>query len=291
MQAAEAIREPLPASRSSDLPPGPRTPALIQSLRYALNPYAAIRNSMERWPTPVTVKALGQGTMVVFSDPDAIKEIFTDDGETLRSGEAVAPILGPIVGWHSLLLLDGARHLRERRLMGPPFHGERMHVYGELMREIADRRIDAWTAGRPFPIHKEMQAITLDVMLRAVFGVDEGAVFARLRDRLERFLALADRPTAAFLSLGPFQVDLGRFSPWGRFVRDRAEVHAMLLDEIAHRRTAGTAGRTDILSLLVDARDEHGAPMRDEELLDEMFTLLMAGDETTATALPWVFYP
>src|SRR5439155_18831608 len=136
---------------SSALPPGPRTPALIQSLRYALNPYKAIRRSMEQWPTPITVSALGQGKMVVFTEPDAIKEIFTDDGEALRSGEAVATVLGPIVGWHSLLLLDGARHLRERRLMGPPFHGERMHVYGELMREIAARTIDRWPVGRPFP--------------------------------------------------------------------------------------------------------------------------------------------
>src|ERR1043166_7089021 len=290
MQAAEVIREPMPERRSSGLPPGPRTPALFQSLRYALTPYAAVRYSIERWGTRATVRAIGQGRMVVFSEPEAIKDIFTDDGEALRSGEATAPILGPILGWHSILLLDGARHLRERRLMGPPFHGERMHVYARLMREIADDRIDAGTAGRPFPIHKEMQAITLDVILRAVFGIDEGAVFARLRERLGRFLPLADRPTAAFLSLAPFQVDLGRFSPWGRFVRDRAEVHAMLLDEIAHRRTAGTAGRTDILSLLVDARDEHGAPMRDAELLDEMFTLLMAGHETTATSLAWIFY-
>jgi cytochrome P450 len=290
MQAAELIRESMPGRRPSALPPGPRTPAFIQSLRYAIDPYASIRHSIAHWGTRATVRAFGQGTMVVFSEPDAIKEIFTDDGETLRSGEATAPLLGPILGWHSILLMDGARHLRERRLMGPPFHGERMHVYGQIMREIADRRIDGWTAGRPFPIHKEMQAITLDVILRAVFGVDEGAVFARLRERLARFLALADRPTAAFLSLPPFQLDLGRFSPWGRFVRDRAEVHAMLLDEIAHRRAAGTAGRTDILSLLVDARDEHGAPMHDQELLDEMFTLLMAGHETTATSLAWIFH-
>src|SRR5206468_10704206 len=115
-----------------------------------------------------------------------------------------APILGPILGWHSILLLDGERHSRERRLMSPPFHGERMHVYGRLMRELADQVIARWPVGPPFPIHREMQAITLDVILRAVFGVDEGTVFARLRDHLGRFLALADRPTAAFLSLGAF---------------------------------------------------------------------------------------
>src|SRR5216117_1496023 len=207
--------------------------------------------------------------MVVCTDPEAIKDIFTADGDDLRSGEANAPILGPILGWNSILLLDGERHSRERRLMSPPFHGERMHVYGRLMREIADRVIDRWPLGRPFPIHHEMQAITLDVILRAVFGVDEGATF---------------------IALKPFQIDLGRWTPWGRFVRNRDAIRAILLEEIARRRAEGTAGRSDILSLLVDARDEQGAPMSDAELLDEMFTLLMAGQETTATSLAWVFY-
>src|SRR5436190_534882 len=182
------------------------------------------------------------------------------------------------------------RHSRERRLMSPPFHGERMHVYGRLMREIADRVIDRWPVGRPFPIHHEMQAIALDVILRTVFGVHEGAAFARVRERVERFVVQANGPSAPFIALKPFQIDLGRLTPWGRFVRTRDAIKAVLLDEIARRRAEGTAGRSDILSLLVDARDEQGAPMSDAELLDEMFTLLMAGQETTATSLAWVFY-
>jgi len=284
---AEATATPTP----TPLPPGPRTPRLWQTLRFALWPYATAGMGPRRWGDRFTVSSIGdRGKMVVFTDPEGIKDIFTADGDDLRSGEAVAPILGPILGAHSILVLDGERHHRERRLMSPPFHGERMHVYGRLMREIADRVIDAWPVGRPFPIHREMQSITLDVILRAVFGVDEGAAFTRVREQVERFVAQANGPSAPFIALKPFQIDLGRWTPWGRFVRNRAAIRAVLLDEIARRRAEGTAGRSDILSLLVDARDEQGAPMSDAELLDEMFTLLMAGQETTATSLAWVFY-
>ena len=284
---ADATATPTPTA----LPPGPRTPGWWQSLRFALWPYASVAMGARRWGERYTVPAFGQpGKMVIFTDPEGIKDIFTADGDDLRAGEAAAPILGPILGAHSILLLDGERHHRERRLMSPPFHGERMHVYGRLMREIADRVIDRWPLGRPFPIHHEMQAITLDVILRAVFGVDEGATFTRVREHVERFVAQANGPSAPFIALKPFQIDLGRWTPWGRFVRNRDAIRAILLEEIARRRAEGTAGRSDILSLLVDARDEAGAPMSDAELLDEMFTLLMAGQETTATSLAWVFY-
>src|SRR5262249_10778985 len=244
------------------------------------------RRSGRRHPGPPP----GAPPRVGFTDPEAIKEIFTGDRAELRAGEAAGPILGPIIGWHSILLLDGERHHRERRLMAPPLHGERMHVYGRLMREIADRVIDAWPVGQPFPIHHEMQAITLDVILRAVFGVDEGTRFARVRENIVRFLAQADSPTAAFLAIQAFQVELGGLSPWGRFVRNRETIRTELLAEIGRRRREGTEGRTDILSMLVEARDDRGEPMTDAELIDEMFTLLMAGHETTATSLAWAFH-
>src|SRR2546428_2295439 len=166
--------------------------------------------------------------------------------------------------------------------MAPPFHGERMHVYGRLMREIADRVIDRWPLGRPFPIHHEMQAITLDVILRAVFGIDKGATFTRVREHVERFVAQANGPSAPFIALKPFQIDLGRWTPWGRFVRNRDAIRAILLEEIARRRAEGTAGRSDILSLLVDARDAQGAPLSGADLLHEMFRLLLAGQGPAA---------
>ena len=274
----------------STFPRGPRTPRLVQTLQYALRPYATAESG-RRFGDRYTVEALtGAGKMVVFTDPEAIRDIFSADGDTLRAGEATGQILGPLLGWHSLLLLDGERHLRERRLMAPPFHGERMHVYGRLMRESAIRVIESWEVGRPFPIHREMQAITLDVILRAVFGVDQEAVFLPFRALVERFIAQASSASAPFIALPAFQHDLGWLSPWGRFVRNRRVVRDALLAEIARRRAEGVTDRADILSLLIAARDEDGRAMNDEELLDEMFTLLMAGHETTATSLAWVFW-
>jgi cytochrome P450 len=248
-------------------------------------------DTSRRWGDRYTVAAIGTpGRMVIFTDPDAIRDIFTGDEEVLLSGKATGPILGPLLGWNSILVLDGARHLRERRFMGPPFHGERMHVYGVLMREIAERVIASWQIGQPFPIHREMQTITLEVIMRAVFGVDQQAALGPFRQHVERFVAQANSPSAPFIALKIFQIDLGRLSPWGRFVRNREAIREALLVEIARRRSEGTSGRTDILSLLVAARDENGQAMRDEELLDEMFTLLMAGHETTASVLAWIFW-
>ncbi len=286
MEAATALASTRPAV----LPPGPRLPRLFQSLRYALRPYGVIDDGARTYGETYTVRPFGQAPMVSFSDPDAVKAIFTGDAEAFRSGEALAPLLGPILGWHSILVLDGERHLRERRRMAPPFHGERMHVYGRLMREIAEEAVARWPIGQPFPIHKEMQGITLDVILRAVFGVDEGAAFARLRRVIRSFLAIADSAAAPFLGMRPFQIELGGVTPWGRFVRRRDDIRAILLDEIGRRRREGTAGRVDILSLLVGLRDDDGGAMTDDELIDEMFTLLMAGHETTATSLAWIFH-
>jgi cytochrome P450 len=228
---------------------------------------------------------IGGRNIVFFSDPAAIKEIFTGDAENFRAGEANA-VVRPILGDYSMLLLDGARHSRERRLMMPPFHGERMQVYGEAMRDIADRSIDAWPIGTPFPIHSYMQRITLDVILRTVFGLDESETLVQLRDRLIRLLSRATRP---YLLLPWFQVDLGPYSPWGRQVRLMKEINALLFAAFAQRRAEGPSGRQDILTMLLEARDEDGQPLSDRHLRDEMITLLIAGHETTATSLSWIF--
>jgi cytochrome P450 len=214
-----------------------------------------------------------------------VREIFTGDDDDLRAGEANV-VLRPLLGVNSVLFLDGDRHARERRLMLPPFHGERMLAYADTMRAITDDVLDRWPVGRPFPIHPEMQAITLEIILRTVFGLEAGAL-AVLRDLLRRWIASALNP----LLLWPLlQVDFGRMSPWGRLLRLKREIDALLLAEIARRREAGAGERADVLSLLLAARDEEGRPMRDEELLDEMITLLVAGHETTATALAWTFH-
>jgi cytochrome P450 len=272
------------------LPPGPREPAFLQALQYVGNPYRAIERSVRRFGHRYTGRLPGLPATVTFNEPDAIKDIFLCDEDQAHAGEASGSLLAPILGSNSLLVLDGARHLRERRMMLPPFHGERIHVYGRIMREATERVRATWPVGRPFPIHAEMQAIALEVIIRAVFGVDEASKLTQLRGALLRLLSLADGAGAPFVFIPMFRFDLGRLTPWGRLLRDRREVAGILLAEIAQRRVDGTAGLPDILSMLIDARDEDGGSMEDQELLDEMLTLLLAGHETTATSLAWVFY-
>lgn len=268
------------------LPPGPRSAPIMQALHLWLRPITFVEECRREHGDAFTLRVPGFPAEVHFSDPDAIREIFTADAGDLRAGEANV-IIEPLLGAHSLLLLDGPRHLRQRRLLLPPFHGERMQAYGETMRDIADREIASWPVGRPFRMRPAMQRITLDVILRTVFGVADGPLLATVRERIERLLAVGTNPTILLPSL---RRDLGPRSPWGRLVRARREVHDILAAEIERRRVPGAPARDDVLSLLVSARDEDGSPIPDDDLRDQMMTLLFAGHETTATALAWAFY-
>lgn len=269
------------------LPPGPKLPALLQVLRWIRQPIGFMEECVRRYGDCFTLRFPSYPPLVFFSDPEAVKEIFTGDPEQLRAGQANA-VLESLLGPHSLLLLDGARHRRERRLMMPPFHGERMQLYGEVMREITDRSIESWPLGQPFPIHSQMQGITLDVILRTVFGIDEGADLARLRDRLTQLLSIA--AAHPLLQIPWLQIDLGPLTAWRRLMQVSREVDHILFAEFARRRADSHTERTDVLTLLLAARDEAGQPMSDAELRDEMITLLLAGHETTATSLAWVFH-
>jgi len=269
-----------------NLPPGPASPSLVQGLEYALRPARFFSTCSQRFGETFTVRMpVAPSTVVMFTNPEAIRQIFCGDEDELRGGESSAA-LRPILGASSILALDGKRHERQRRLMMPPFHGERMLAYGDTMRAIADRAIERWPIGRPFPIHHEMQAITLEVILRTVFGA-EGARLDALRILVQRFA----RVTSNVLWLWPpLQVDLGPLSPWGRVRRIRRELDAFLFAEFARRRAEGVAGRDDILSLLLAARDENGESMSDAELSDQMMTLIFAGHDTTATSLAFAFH-
>ncbi len=271
---------------SQTLPPGPASPAVVQGLQYALRPARFFSTCSERFGEVFTVRMpVAPSTVVMFTNPEAIRQIFAGDENELRGGES-SVALRPLLGASSILALDGARHERQRRLMMPPFHGERMLAYGETMCAIADHAIQRWPIGRPFPIHREMQAIALEVILRTVFGA-EGTRLDALRILLQRFARLA---TNLLWLWPPLQVDLGPLSPWGRLVRVRRELDAFLFAEFARRRAESIAGRDDVLSLLLVARDEDGEPMSDAELRDQMMTLLFAGHETTATALAFAFH-
>jgi len=270
----------------STLPPGPGSPSLVQGLEYALRPARFFSTCSRRFGETFTVRMpVAPRVVVMFTNPDAIRQIFSGDEDDLRGGESSAA-LRPILGPSSILALDGVHHERQRRLMMPPFHGERMLAYGETIRAIADQAIERWPIGRAFPIHQEMQAITLEVILRTVFGA-EGARLDALRVLVQRFAGVSSNVLWLW---PPLQVDLGPLSPWGRVRRIRRELDAFLFEEFNRRRAEGTAGRDDVLSLLLAARDEDGQPMSDTELRDQMVTLLFAGYETTATSLAFAFH-
>ncbi len=273
-----------PRLAQATLPPGPGP---VQSLRYSVRPFEFLRDCAWRYGDAFTMRLVGPPALVV-SHPDAVRQVFA--AEATSAGAPNAEFLAPIVGWRSVLVLDGAPHFRDRRLMGPPFHGERMHAYGRVMREVTDRDLERWPVGTPFAVQPQMQAITLEVIMRAVFGIEAGPRLARLRAHLLRLLRLADGIGALFVAVPFLRFELGGLTPWGRFLRERAAFRDILGAEFAERRTTPDARREDILSLLIAARDERGEPMTDDELFDEMFTLLMAGHETTAAALAWALY-
>jgi cytochrome P450 len=233
-----------------------------------------------------TVRLAQVGTFVFASDPHALKAVFTAPPERLRAGEANVA-LEPVLGSRSVLLLDGAEHIRQRRLMLPPFHGERLRGYERLIAEIAAEDMEGWPAGEPLELQPRMQAVTLEVILRVVFGMDRGPRLVELRELLKKLLDVSTKPWALIPYL---RRDLGPLSPWVRFLAARDRVDEALYAEIARRRDdPALAERADIFSMLLQARDEDGEPLTDRELRDELITLLIAGHETTATALTWAF--
>ena len=263
-------------------------PATLQALGWALRPTALLRESEKRFGEIFTLRINGRKGMpyVFVSNPDAIKAIATGDRDALRAGAARGfDLFEPVFGPNSILLLDGATHLRQRKLMLPPFHGERMKSYGALIEEIAAGRMRDWPAGTPIELQAEFQHITLDVILRAVFGFDAGPAMADARKYIQRWLELLASPA----SMVPFlRNNFGPNRPWSPAHHIRNRIDKALYALIAVRRAdPRIAEREDVLSMLIQARDEDGQPMTDQELRDELITLLLAGHETTATAMAW----
>ena len=269
------------------LPPGPSAPRLVQAIRWMRSPVKLMEDCRERYGETFTVSMSRVGELVFISDPSSVKRLFSADRENrLPPGRTV--LLEPVLGPRSLLLLEGDDHLRSRRLMLPPFHGERMRAYEAVIAAAADREIDSWPLGERFPLHPRMQSITLEVILRAVFGVEDAARRERLRGLLVGILELTSSPSAQVVGLTLRR--LGRFGPYGRLMRLMERTDAALYELIAERRAdKEVEGRDDILSMLVAARFDDGEPMSDAEVRDQLMTLLLAGHETTATALAWAF--
>ena len=266
------------------LPPDAGLHPAVQMYRWTRAPFELLDECHERFGDAFSLKILGlDAPLVIVSDPEDVKGVFGLGPDEGHAGKANF-ILKPFLGEHSLLLLDGAEHMRQRKMIMPAFHGERMHAYGQTMLAAAHDSVDAWPEGRPFPVHRPMQAVTLQIILRTVFGVAEGPRLRELADALTHALDLAGWPMHLF---GFMQKDLGPLSPWGRFLRHMKRARNVLRQEIASARREGTDKRTDVLAMMLESKDESGRGLTEDELVDELGTLLVAGHETTATSLAW----
>jgi cytochrome P450 len=280
-----AIAHPQPRIAGVPLPPGPRGPAALQFARLAQRPLETLLGWHARYGDCFTVRYPVFGTGVYVADPQAIRALHTGDQSDLRAGEANAP-LGLILGGRSVLVLDGAEHLRQRRLLLPPFQGSAVTAFRAVIRDVAEREVAGWRVGERFTMRDRMRALTFEVIARAVFGVEHATRIEQLRRALT---AVIERQYVGLLPR-VLQRDLGPLSPWRAFQARLRAADALLYEEIARRRTdPQLEERTDVLSLLLRARDEDGASMTDAELRDELMTMLLAGHETTATGLAFAF--
>ena len=269
------------------LPEGPRYPRAVQAWLWLKQPAWFLGHCSQAYGDVFTMRLPLGLNMVHFTSPDLVKAVFGASTDALAAGEANATILEPILGPHSVLVLDGPEHLRQRKLIGPAFHGDRMRAWEDTVRDITRAEIARWPAGRPFPLRPAMQSITLEVILRVVFGVDDRARHDDLRNHIVKLTRIGRSP---FLLFATRDRKLGPHAPWARFLRARDGLHAALAGQIRERRhTPGLAQRSDVLSQLLLAHDEQGSAMTDEEIRDELVTLLFAGHETTATSLSWAF--
>ncbi|MFL5834314.1 MAG: cytochrome P450 [Solirubrobacterales bacterium] len=265
-------------------PPGSRAPAFVQAARYVRDPLGFLVGYRERYGDVFSVRFPFFGRIVYVAGPGLVKDVFTGSPAVFHAGEANATMLEPALGPNSVLTLDDEPHLRQRKLLLPPFHGERVRRYGELIEAATRQDMEAWPVGQPFALRAHTQRITLAVILRAVFGI-------RDEDRIERAGRLIDAFSERVTTIVRFPFlrrDLGPGSPWRRFVAARTALDAFIYEEVALRRAeAESEERDDVLSLLLRARHEDGSPMSDAELRDELVTVVGAGHETTATGLAW----
>jgi cytochrome P450 len=271
--------------RENKLPPGPRWPSVVQTVGWWSRPLAFHESCRARFGKRYTVRLFGTPPFVIHSDPEHIREIFTAPPDVLHPGEG-AMILAPIVGTQSVILLDEAAHLGQRRLMLPAFHGEKMQKLSDLVTEVTAREVASWPTGSAIQLHGRLQGLTLEVILRAVFGLSPGPRLDDLRDRLTDILDFSTEPATMVPAL---QKEFGGRSRWGKFVRLRGRVDELVYKLIDDRRASGDEDGDDVLAMLLAARHEDGTPMSREELRDELMTLLVAGHETTASSLAFAF--
>jgi cytochrome P450 len=272
----------------ASLPPGPRLPRAVQTAGFLLSGPRFLEACRRRYGGAVTLGTLFDRQFVMVFDPELVKALFHGSGDQLHAGEANA-LLGPILGERSVLLLDGAEHLRHRRLLLPPFHGARMLAHTETMRGYADTEIDAWPVGAPFSLLNSLQSLTLGVILEAVFGIAPGPAQDDLRRRVRAMVEPLSRPRGMLMVSAVIRGRSERKTAQEFAARKRAVDEVLYAEISRRRRQSDLADRDDVFSALLLAEDEQGAKLSDGEIRDELLTLLLAGHETTATGLAWTF--
>lgn len=276
----------------SKLPNEPKTPALLQTLQLISTPTKFLETCTKRDGDPFTVRVLGLNSppVIFFSNPQTIKDIFAFPSEKFDFKKATH-VFKPLMGEQSLILQEGRSHQRQRQLLMPPFHGDRMKAYGKIIFEITQKVTNQWTTNAAISINQFMPDITLQIILQVVFGINPGARYEELKQLLSTLLEDVTTPWySSLFFFPPLQKDLGAWSPWGHFLRRRQQIDNLIYAEISQRRQENDLSRTDILTMLMSARDENGEQLTDVELRDQLVSLLLLGYETTAAALEWAFY-
>lgn len=267
------------------LPPGPRVPGALQLLATWKRPAASLQRLRDRYGKRITVQLPFQPPFVILSDPEEIKQLFMAPPDVIHPGEG-ARVLEPVVGRNSVILLDEGVHMEQRKLLLPAFHGEKMAGLVGLMEELTERELDRWPTGEPVALHPHLQQLTLEIILRAVFGLEQGEQLDDLRDALTQVLEFAENP----LSVLPVAQRFEKLIPsLRRFRRLSDHTDRLIFELIDERRAEGAGDRDDVLAMLLEARHEDGSPMSPQELRDELMTALVAGHETTASQLAWGF--
>ena len=274
------------------LPPQLDTPRFLQRLKWIADPVDYMEKAVQQQPDIFRAEIIGfGGNMVFVNHPEGIRQIVTNDRTKLFASGKENEMLQPLVGNYSIFLLEGLPHTKRRKLLLPPFHRERMQAYSNGICNLTAKIFAQLPLNQTLTARNITQDISLQVILEKVYGLQTGERSKQIKQLLINFLDVFSSPlTSAFLFFPSWQKDLGAWSPWGYFLRQREQLDQLIYQEIAERREQDNQNRQDILSLLMSARDEQGQPMTDRELRDELMTLMLAGYETTATSMAWALY-
>ncbi|MGK7940673.1 MAG: cytochrome P450 [Crocosphaera sp.] len=269
---------------------GPNHSALWQLIRWIQDPLAYQQECVQHYGDIFTLNVQGFAPFVVIGNPLGIQEIFSQSPDKFDIGRG-NDIAQPLFGTNSLFFYDGQRHQRERKLLMPSFHGQSIQNYAQSICDIALEVASDCPKNKPVIIRQVMQTISLEVILKVVFGISEGERYEIIKPLIAQMLDVTDAPlNSSFLFFKFLQKDWGKWSPWGKIQHTRRQIYKLLQEEIEERRSHKKESGRDVLSLMMAATDENGQSLTDDELTDELMTLLFAGHETTATTMSWAFY-